>query len=190
MKYLARSGRSMTVLLLVAMGAGTAAADWNDFWHGLHIGYHRNNAWPQPFSEADAYQVVAPFEIMKRNGWRVHNTIGHELFRQGDGVLLAAGHNRVRWIATQAPVAHREVFVLRGKDDVETEARIASVRNALSRLQTVGPPPQVYLTDVEPATASGAWATKIHRDRIQQMVPPKLPSTSGSGQAGATAGGN
>ena len=187
MKYLARSRRSMIVMLLVTMGTGTAAADWHDFWHGLHIGYHRNNAWPQPFSEADAHQVVAPFEVMKRNGWRVHNTIGHELFRQGDGVLLAAGHNRVRWIAMQAPVAHREVFVLRGKDEAETQARVAAVREAVNRLQITGPVPQIYLTDVEPATAPGAWATKINRDRLQQMVPPKLPSTSASGQAGATA---
>ncbi len=183
MKRTARNTR--TVLTVVALGlfTSTASADWNSFWHGVHVGKARNNAWPDPFNEADAMQVVAPFEIMKNNGWRLHNTIGHELFRSGDGVLLASGNKRVEWIASQAPTNRRDVFVMRGSTQQETEARMASVRQSLASLN-VPNQPNVWVTDVEPATASGAWATQINRTWLQELPAPKLPSTSSSGKEG------
>ncbi len=115
--------------MVVATTATSASADWNHFWHGLHVGFHRNNAWPDPFNEVDAGNVIQPFEVMKANGWRMHNTIGHELFRSGDGALLAAGHKRVHWIASQAPTARRTVYVLTrklGGRDSETRGLGAS----------------------------------------------------------------
>ncbi|MCC9655657.1 hypothetical protein [Rhodopirellula halodulae] len=165
----------------------TASADWGTLVHQMHIGYHRNVAWPDPFNEADAMQVVMPFEAMKRNGWRMHNTIGHELFRAGDGALLAAGQNRVRWIATQAPESRREIYVLRGNTPAETEARMKAVRNAVDGYVLAGQPqPQVLVTTVEPATSPGVIATKINRERLDQMAAPKLPTTSAAGTAGIT----
>ena len=183
--------------VIVMIGATTASANWHErmsqkwhrFWHDCGVGLHRNNAWPDPFVEADALQVVAPFEAMKRNGWRLHNTIGDNLFRDSDGELLASGHNRLHWIATQAPLSRREVFVLRGRSDTETDARVASVREALSRIDTRGSEPTVYVTDIEPSTASGAWATQINRMYMQQLPAPKLPSSSASGTQGTTQSG-
>ena len=189
MKRLADAAPVWIATVLVAACAGTAGADWPQFWHSMHIGYHRNNAWPQPFVEADAMQVIAPFEIMKRNGWRKHNTLGHELFRDQDCALVAAGHQRLHWIATQAPDARQQVFVLRGKTPRETEARVVSVQQALDRIEHPGPSPEVFVTDIEPSTAPGAWATKINRDRLEQMAAPRLPSTSAAGTQGATTGG-
>ena len=26
---------------------------WDRFWHGVHVDWHRNNAWPEPFLSAD-----------------------------------------------------------------------------------------------------------------------------------------
>ena len=176
------------LLLFLAFGflVPTASADWDSFWHGLHVGYHRNNAWPSPFTEADAHQVVAPFEVMKANGWRIHNTIGHELFRAGDGALLASGNRRLEWIATQAPEGHRDVFILRGRTPEETEARVAAVRQSLTNLQLQGQQPAVWVTETAPTTASGAWATQINRTWLQELPPPRLPGSSSSGTQGAT----
>ena len=186
MKRLVNSGRIVIALLIVATVSSSASADWRHFWHHFHITWHRNNAWPQPFNEADSIAVMRPFEIMKQNGWRVHNTIGHELFREGDGALLAAGHNRLEWIATQAPTARRQVYVLRGRNADETRARVESVQDALTNIQVSGPETQVFVTEIEPATAPGAWATKIARDAMDNMPAPILPNTSSSGQTGAT----
>ena len=186
MKPTQRPLRVLAAMLLVGATGQTVSADWHEFWHGVRVGFHRNNAWPDPFNEADAMQVVRPFEIMKRNGWRVHNTIGHELFREGDGALLAAGHNRVQWIATQSPAARRQVFVLRGRTDAETRARVTSVERALAHVGTSGPEAQVLVTEAEPGTAPGPWATKVNRAALEQMPMPRLPSKSSSGQAGVT----
>ena len=178
--------RALMTLLLVSVGSTSAFADARELWHNMHVGLHRNNAWPDPFNEVDAMQVVAPFETMKRNGWRLYNTMGHELFRQGDGALLAAGNNRVRWIATQAPQSRRQVFVLRGRTEAETQARVASVRETLASITNAGPSPTVMVTDIEAPTSSGAVATQINRMWMQQMPPPKLPTTSAAGTQGAT----
>ena len=123
---------------------------------------------------------------MKANGWRMHNTIGHEQFRQGDGALLAAGQQRVHWIATQAPTSRRAVYVLRGRSENETLARVASVRKSLSSMHVAGNPPAVLITDIEPATSSGAWATKINREWLENLAAPRLPQTTIDGEAGAT----
>ncbi len=186
MKCINKYGRALVVILLVACGATSASADWHDFWHRLHIGYYRNNAWPDPFNELDANDVVSPFQVMTYNGWKLHNTIGHEQFRDGDGALLAAGFKRVRWIATQAPPNRRSVYVLRGYTSEETEARVAAVQESLASFDVIGPKPTILITDVEPASSSGAWATKINREWLEQMAAPRLPSSSSSGTQGAT----
>jgi hypothetical protein len=180
---------TFAITLAVAFGGLTqnASAEWG-FWRSTKVDYHRNNAWPQPFTEDSMRQTVAPFEIMKQNGWRLHNTIGNELFRDGDGALLAAGHERVYWIASQAPADRRVVYVLRGRTSSETEARLASVRDTLSRVQSNGPAPQLMITEIEPNTASGAWATQINRSWMEAIPAPKLPSTSATGSSGATDG--
>jgi hypothetical protein len=170
--------------LMVAATATSASAGWREFWHNLHVDYARNNAWPDPFNEVDANMVMAPFDVMKANGWRMHNTIGHELFRTGDGALLAAGHKRIHWIATQAPTARRSVYVMRGASDEETQARVAAVRNTLANVNVIGPAPAVLVTDIEPATSSGAWATKINREWLEHLTAPQLPSQSVTGNQG------
>ena len=186
MKLTTKLGQAFAALLIVATTATSASADWDTFWHGLHVGYARNNAWPDPFNEVDAQQVIQPFEIMKANGWRTHTTIGHELFRNGDGALLAAGHKRVHWIATQAPQARRAVHVLRGSNPQETQARVASVQSTLAAINIQGPQPQVLVTDVEPSLSSGAIATKLHRERLDNLPAPRLPEQSASGQQGVS----
>jgi hypothetical protein len=191
MKLTIKLWHPLAAMLMVATTASSGSADWHTFWHNVHVGYARNNAWPDPFTEVDAIEVIRPFEIMKANGWRMNNTIGHELFRRGDGALLAAGHRRVHWIATQAPEARREVHVLRGATPAETEARITAVQNTLASIQIQGPPPQVLVTDIQPATSSGAIATKINREMLENLPSPRLPSQSSSGQQGiATPSGN
>lgn len=186
MRRTSRMNRFALALLAVGVTGSSASADWHSFWHKVHVGFHRNNAWPDPFNEADALEVVTPFEIMKQNGWRLHNTIGHELFREGDGALLASGSRRVHWIATQAPVSRRSLFVLRGNTPEETKSRVASVHQTLGSLNLQGPPPEIMVTDVEPGASSGAWAVKVNREWLESLPSPQLPQTSASGQQSVT----
>jgi hypothetical protein len=172
---------------LLGIGCGTTAgADWHSFWHGAHLDYARVNAWPQPFTDIDARQAQAPFAVMKHNGWRAHNTIGHELFRDSDAVLTAAGNRRVTWIATQSPAERRTIYVLRGRSEAETQMRLESVRISLAALPEENAMVQVVVTDIEPAMTPGAVATHINRRWINELPAPRLPSTSAAGSAGVT----
>jgi len=184
MRYLTTISRPLVALLALTVVATSAQAGWHEFWHNMSVGYHRNNAWPQPFTEVDAMQTMSPFDVMKRNGWREHNTIGNELFRQGDGALLAAGHNRVHWISTQCPEMRRGIYVLRGRTEAETQARVASVRQTVASLNVIGTVPHVTVTDIAPGTVAGDRATKISREALEQQATPKLPTTSAAGNQG------
>ena len=92
----------------------------------------------------------------------------------------------MHWIATQAPAARRTVYVLRGNSQAETDARVASVHQALNNVHTTGAIPAVLVTDAEPATSSGAWATKINREMLENLPEPRLPQQSASGQQSVT----
>jgi len=177
--------RLLIAIVLMSITTTTVHAGWNEFWHNVGVGFKRNNAWPDPFNEADAISVITPFEAMTINGWRLNNTIGAEQFRSGDGALLTAGQEKLRWIATQAPVNRRQVFVLRGQNQRQTEARLASVREAIKGFNIQGPRPEIAIVDRAPSTAPGNWATQINRSWLQQMPQPKLPSTSAAGTASA-----
>ncbi len=178
--------RKPTILIFVVMTGltSTVNADFGTWMHRKKMAYYRNTAWPDPFNEADAMQVVMPFEAMKRNGWRAHNTISAGLFRPGDGALLASGHSRVHWIATQSPESRREIYVQEGRNPEETAARVASVRESVAGMTLGGIEPQVLVTSIIPSTTPGNRATKINRDQFENMATPKLPTTTASGQQG------
>ncbi|QDV47032.1 hypothetical protein Enr13x_69410 [Stieleria neptunia] len=183
-------GRLLIVAALMSVTTTSVSAKWNDhwnsFWHKVGVGYERNNAWPDPFNEMDAMAVITPFEAMKQNGWVLHNTIGPHQFRDGDGALKTSGQETVAWIARQAPASRRQVYVVRAATADETEARVASVREILSQFQGPGPQPTVAVTDRVPPTASGAWATKVNRAWLEELAPPKLPSSSAAGTSAVT----
>ena len=176
----------MIALVVTTISATSVSAGWNEFWTKVGVGYKRNNAWPEPFNEMDAMSVIMPFEAMKQNGWVLHNTIGAEQFREGDNALLISGQQRLLWIARQAPVSRRQVYVVRGRSDAETSARVTAVKEALAHIQTQGPQTTVAVVDRVPPTAPGAWVTKVNRAWLDELPAPKLPSSSAAGTSAAT----
>lgn len=183
-------GRLLIAVALMSITTTSVSADWHEKWHGfwnrIGIGYERNNAWPDPFNEYDAMAVITPFEAMKQNGWILHNTIGPHQFREGDGALKTSGQEALAWIARQAPPSRRQVYIVRASTEKETQARVDSVREMLAQVHNSGPVPSIMLTDRMPPSASGDWATKVNRTWLEQLTPPKLPSSSAAGTASAT----
>ncbi|QDV67845.1 hypothetical protein Poly24_15490 [Rosistilla carotiformis] len=178
-----QASRKFLLATIIVGLANTATADWDSFWyhkkvamHDCKIDYLRNQSWPQPFLEHDAYQARSPFQTMANNGWRLHNTLSHEVFRPDDSVLTAVGRNRVHWIATQTPQHHRHIYVLEAPTPDETQRRVASVEEALGSLVVAGAPPQVFVTAKVPTMGSGEWNAQLSRKRREQMVAPKLQS--------------
>lgn len=167
----------ITVALVLLGATGSLRADWPSFKHKTHVDIARNNAWPQPFRGQDAYSVVAPFEVMKRNGWRDNNTLGSVLFTENQ--LSEAGRLKVANVLASAPSNYRIVYVQTGATQQDTEARVASVQSALTRMLPEGQLPPIQITSVAPSTSPGAYQTLVHR-AIQKTTPsPRLPAYTG-----------
>jgi len=167
--------------LVVGLGSltspGVARADWHSFWDRVHLDWHRNNAWPQPFSAMDRSFVRQPIALQIRNGWRMQNTLSDELFDMETQELTTAGKRKVRWIFTQAPPSRRTVYVLRGETDAMTRARLRSVRRAVANMQGVDADPRsVVLIGVPPRHGAGDYLDRIRRSYEASTPSPRLPA--------------
>ena len=172
-----RTISSFATLGLLVLMVSPSNAGWPELKHAMGRDYARNNSWPQPFRGMDANSVVAPFEIMRNNGWREHNTVGGALFaKQG---LSEAGQLKVEWIVTQAPQNQRIVYVKSGRTSEETAARVESVQLAVSQLIPTGPLPQILVTEIEPTTSSGAYQTRVSRAIDNSTPVPRLGKFTG-----------
>lgn len=177
-----------SVTLGMALSGGAAmAGDWHDFWERVHVDFHRNNAWPEPFLSADRAAQRQPFCIMTDNGWKMQNTVGTYLFDPNTQELNQAGELLVKWIVTQAPQHRRAVFVLRGDAPEHTTTRMESVQAAVAKYAGGAMPP-VMITDTEPPGWSAAYIDAM-QTQFQRTVPtPRLPAATGSGGAGGAGG--
>jgi hypothetical protein len=181
-------------------GAASLQAGWPEFKQECHTDKMRNNAWPQPFRAMDANAAVSPFEIMKGNGWREFNTVTGAFFDQSNQ-LTESGQLKIKQILTLAPPNRRAIHVLKGDTPEQTSVRVEAVEVAVSGFIPTGALPPIMLTDIEPATSSGAYQTVVNRAIIRTTPTPRLPppgnlgqatqlsTAPGAGQAGAASGG-
>jgi uncharacterized membrane protein YgcG len=167
--------------------AQTWGEKWDSFWHRVHVDWHRNNAWPEPFITADRVAQREPFCIMTDNGWKMQNTVGTYLFDDNQQ-LNVAGELHVRWIVTQAPVHRRAVFVLKGDNAEATAARVASVNAAVTKYAGGAMPP-VMVTDSEPTGWAGAYVDAIGQQYQSSVPSPRLGGGGDSGGGGGGSGG-
>ena len=65
-----------TAAVGLALGAVPAwGGGWESFWTRVHVDFHRNNAWTEPFRSADRASVREPFCTQTDNGWKMQNTV-------------------------------------------------------------------------------------------------------------------
>jgi uncharacterized membrane protein YgcG len=186
--------RSSLLACLAAVGislaSGTAFAageGWNEFWQRVHVDFHRNNSWPEPFRTADRAVAREAWCIMADNGWKMQNTIGTFLFDRETQRLNQAGELLVKWIIVQAPQHRRAVFVLKGDTADATTARVQSVQAAVAKYST-GCVCPVLLTDVEPTGWSAAYIDSITQQFNATIPAPRLPSGNGGGGSSSGSG--
>jgi hypothetical protein len=156
-------------------------AKWHCFWDRVHLDWHRNNAWPEPFLQVDRQAVRAPIAIMVDKGWQLQNTIPHELFDIETQELTRAGELKVQWILTQMPARRRVVFVLKGKTAEITETRLKSVERAAVEVVGDLAPTMIAVTDVVPRGGSGAYYERVNSGYEMSTPPPRLPEMTQSG---------
>ncbi len=174
--------RRSTMLLALTVAFSTvnmAQADWSEFWHRVHVDWHRMNAWPEPFQFADREVTISPLVDMTNAGWRLQNTLSDHLFDVQTQDLSKAGQLKLRCIATQTPLHRRTIYVLQSYEPGATKLRIQSVERHLAKLVPEGARPSIVLTDEIPTGGSGEYFENIDRQLKASVPPPRLPQAAG-----------
>lgn len=155
-------------------------AKWDCFWNRVHVDWHRNNAWPEPFNLVDQQAVRAPIAVMVDRGWQLQNTIPDELFDAETQELTRAGELKVQWILTQMPVRRRTVFVLRGNTPEITELRVKSVEKMAAGVNG-GATTMITVTDIIPRNGSASYSERVNTSFETSAPPPRLPAMEDGG---------
>jgi hypothetical protein len=175
--------------LIMALSAPQSA---NAFWPDLvqhkvsamEMGRHQNQMWPYPYVCPDRQWTAAPFETMIHNGWRQQNLLGAHHFEAETNKLTRAGELKVRWILTQAPEAHRQVYVERDIDPAITEHRVSSALAFAEIAAMDGQSPAVTDTHIVSQGRTAAAVDHVNQSYRENMMPAVLPTSAGT--AGST----
>lgn len=185
-----------------SLSPARAGDEWDAFWHEVHIGWHRTNEWPQPFSAADRNYAVAPFAVMIAGGWQRQNLIGENYFDENSTKLNSAGVERVRFILRQTPVEHRVFYVQSDLDDNITRMRTDAVQETIVALQPKGPMPEVIVSNMVTEGRSAEIVAAEFKNFVSSTPATRLSragggsssgssgSSGGSGSNGGASGGN
>jgi hypothetical protein len=180
----------MFSLAVAGVTASARAGDDEGFWHEVHIVWHRNNEWPEPFISADRNYAIAPFAVMIANGWQRQNLIGDNYFEESTKKLNTAGIERIRYILRQAPVEHRVLFVQRDLNDEITKTRVDLVQEAVASLQPKGPLPEVLVSNMVPEGRSAEIVSAELNGYTKSPPTPRLSAHSAGGSSsGSSSGG-
>ncbi len=184
-----RSLLFMLTLVLATSVASQARADWSAWFNRFKLDWHRNNAWPAPFQDADRELVRRPFRIMVNKGWQMQNTLDTNHFNPATNELTPAGIAKVRWIVDQRVPYRRTVFVLRDRDPEITAARIDSAQQHVAGYLRNGELPAVVLTDLKPQTSPADRVNQIHTGFQSGLPAPSIGGGVGGGGGGGAGGG-
>ena len=186
-----RIGFGLVIGLTLAAMASTARAEneWDDFWDSVKVDWHRNNAWPHPFLEADIAAANAPFAMMIANGWQRENLLGEEYFDAETKRLTAAGRNRIRTILLQSPPEHRVIFVQRDLTDEVTARRLDTVQQTVAALLPQGSLPDVLVSNMVPSFRSAELVNAELKSYASSAPTARLSGAHSAGGASSGGGG-
>jgi hypothetical protein len=173
---------ALWMLLIFLCACGSARAGWHEFWERFDLDWHRMNAWPEPFLTTDRQLERAPFCVMVNKGWQLQNTISDFHFNPETQELTRSGELKLQGILNDSPPPRRTtIFVLRGRTDDVTTARIASVQQAMSRISPQGPLPDVVQSGITPRSWPADYVDDINNKMIKSRPAPVLPASAGGG---------
>jgi hypothetical protein len=148
------------------------------WWSRIWRDYHRNQAWPDPFIPGDRAAVKTPFMLMADNGWQRQNLLCEYHFNQDGTELSQAGQYRLNWIATQAPVQRRVVFVQRGASPEITASRLDAVQQTIARMTPTGPLPRIAESDMDSSGYAGDEVDAVITGVGKSRPDPQLPAAN------------
>ncbi len=147
----------------------------------FRAGYDANVQWPRHYIPPARRSVCATYAAMVNNGWRRQNLLGDYHFDKETNELTNAGKLKVNWILSQAPVQHRNVFVQRGSEELQTTSRIASVNDYAGNMSPSVGRIDVNDTHIVAEGHSAASVDSVFVGYEANRLPPVLPASTGGG---------
>jgi hypothetical protein len=171
----------LLALTIGLLSLSSVQAGWHEFWDRVHLDFHRNNCWDQPFTSIDRRAASAPFGAMVDSGWTTQNTLGQFYFHPETQVLNEAGERKLHWIVTTAPESHRTVYVAGTHQPGVLEQRVDAVQQALVKMFPEQSLPAVLPAKSEPRGWPAEYIDTIDR-KVNASIPnPRLPSFRAAG---------
>ena len=187
----------LRVSLIVTLGlfvlAPTTSADagwrerWQTFTDRMHLDWHRNNCWPQPFREIDRRTVCTVLATQIGTGWKRQNTLSDVYFDMDSQLLNEAGRRKIWSILASTPEPYRAIYVVQATSKEAQDRRMTSVQQAATETNAVlesGSMPQVVSVKIPPRSWPADYIDAIER-KAQAAIPiPVLPEfidTTGGG---------
>jgi hypothetical protein len=122
--------------------------------------------------------VKTPFVLMADNGWQRQNLLCEYHFSEDGQTLSEAGEYRLNWIANQAPLNRRTVFVQRGASHEITANRIGAVQESIARLNTNGPMPRIVESNLDSSGYAGEEVDAVISGVGKTRPDPRLPAAT------------
>lgn len=171
--------KRILIAAIVFAAVTPAQAFWLDsFYCYLEERREENNRWPEQFVGQDRIGASAPFDVMIRNGWRKQNLLGGHHFSHDCTALTEAGKLKVQWILTQAPQAHRQVFIERSLDADLTSQRIETANQFASQVVQEGLASPVQETHILSEGRPAVTVDLINTRYRENMMTPTLPEAT------------
>ena len=166
--------------LAVSAVCPTAHAGWREFHYRSMLDFHRNNVWPQPFVQQDRLATCQMFELMRQNGWCQRSTLTEFYFHPTTNQLTEAGRMKVQEILVQHPQPFRTLFVVTGKDERTTAARIDSVQQLANLVVSDGSLPAIRRVHIPPRGWPAEDINAISVQYRNTIPPPRIKTQEGS----------
>ena len=176
-----RSLQLALAVIITATCTTSASAGWNEFWERVHLDFHRNVCWPEPFIHADRDILHEHYAVYERMGWQRQNTLGVNHFHTETHQLNSAGVQKLLEVVTQSPPHRRTVFVLQGVDQNMTSMRVDSVQQTVAALLPQGELPSVVQTHVPPVLRPGRQVMTVETQYRSGQPQPRLPAMQAAG---------
>ena len=177
-------GASVTMVLVSVSSASYAQQSCGGeptLKERFRAGYDANVQWPRHYIPPARRSVCATYAAMVNNGWRRQNLLGDYHFDKESNELTSAGKLKVNWILSQAPVQHRNVFVQRGAEELQTTARIASVHDYAGNMSPSVGQVDVNDTHIVAEGHSDSSVDSVFVGYEANRLPPVLPASSSGG---------
>ena len=140
--------------------------------------FHATHYWPYPYNIRDQDDVRLVMQTQVANGWATATTMYEYHFDPTTHLLNTAGQQHLAWIITQAPPAHRHIFIASAGDQASNQVRLQSVQKTVAGYSGGESAMPITLRSTGPLGRPATEVEQIFTNAASNALPPKIEYTA------------